>query len=77
MPVMTKAAAAAGKIALRNLVISILTEHLGFCVWLLWNTVASTGMQASAPAFSFRPGRSSTRCLPPPPAVVLCGNALP
>ncbi|MCW2912611.1 MAG: major facilitator superfamily 1 [Actinomycetia bacterium] len=25
------------KVALRNLVFSILTEHLGFCVWLLWS----------------------------------------
>src|SRR3954454_14506730 len=25
------------RVAFRNLIFSILTEHLGFCVWLLWS----------------------------------------
>ncbi|ACY97980.1 MULTISPECIES: MFS transporter [Thermomonospora] len=39
------------RVAARNLVFSILTEHLGFCVWLLWSiavlNLQSVGMQLS------------------------------
>ncbi|SEG81503.1 MFS transporter, NNP family, nitrate/nitrite transporter [Thermomonospora echinospora] len=39
------------RVAARNLVFSILTEHLGFCVWLLWSIAVlnlnSVGMQLS------------------------------
>ncbi|WP_119730436.1 MFS transporter [Thermomonospora amylolytica] len=39
------------RVAARNLVWSILTEHLGFCVWLLWSIAVlnlnSVGMQLS------------------------------
>ncbi|HEX2317229.1 MAG TPA: nitrate/nitrite transporter [Thermomonospora sp.] len=39
------------RVAARNLVFSILTEHLGFCVWLLWSIAVlnlnTVGMQLS------------------------------
>ncbi|MFD0854333.1 MFS transporter, partial [Actinomadura adrarensis] len=44
-------AATGRRIAVRNLVFSILTEHLGFCVWLLWSiavlNLSSVGISLS------------------------------